>query len=373
MKFSFSQWAASALICGAAFFTHPALANGLDVRLSAPTPVLAGDVDVTVTVTVTNTLRFPQRIAKAQLPDALDLALFRVTRDGQPVAYTGPLVKRGAPTDADYVRLGAGESLRYEVELTGVYDLSRNGQYAIEYTGLQRQVGPAAPATNARADQAVVATAQDAAVHVSPLYLWLQGRGAPAAGAREATASPQGSVQPLATAAAASITYTGNCTSSQRTALANAVAAATTYSQNALTYLGRTPASTPRYKTWFGTVSTTNWNTVKSHFTKITDALKTKPLTLDCSCRQNYYAYVYADQHYKIYLCPGFFSAPNTGTDSKAGTLIHELSHFTILGGTDDRAYGQSAAKSLAISSPSKAVDNADSHEYFAENTPALQ
>lgn len=33
---------------------------------------------------------------------------------------------------------------------------------------------------------------------------------------------------------------------------------------------------------------------------------------------------------------------------------------------------GQSAAKSLATSSPDKAVDNADSHEYFAENTPAL-
>jgi peptidyl-Lys metalloendopeptidase len=35
--------------------------------------------------------------------------------------------------------------------------------------------------------------------------------------------------------------------------------------------------------------------------------------------------------------------------------------------------YGQSGAKSLAISDPNKAIDNADSHEYFAENTPAQQ
>ena len=38
---------------------------------------------------------------------------------------------------------------------------------------------------------------------------------------------------------------------------------------------------------------------------------------------------------------------------------------------TDDRAYGQTACKKLAKSSPTKALDNADTHEYLAENTPA--
>ena len=61
-----------------------------------------------------------------------------------------------------------------------------------------------------------------------------------------------------------------------------------------------------------------------------------------------------------------------TGTDSKAGTLIHEMSHFTVVAGTDDHAYGQTAARNLAKSNPKLAVDNADSHEYFAENTPNL-
>jgi len=80
-----------------------------------------------------------------------------------------------------------------------------------------------------------------------------------------------------------------------------------------------------------------------------------------------------------------------TGTDSKAsapcspklakssliyyiqgGTLVHESSHFTKNGATDDHVYGQSACKSLAQSNPAMAVDNADSHEYFAENNPAL-
>ena len=79
----------------------------------------------------------------------------------------------------------------------------------------------------------------------------------------------------------------------------------------------------------------------------------------------------YPNQPYKIYVCNAFWSAPMTGTDSKAGTLIHEMSHFNVVAATDDWAYGQTAAKSLASSDPTKALDNADSHEYFAENTPA--
>jgi len=45
-------------------------------------------------------------------------------------------------------------------------------------------------------------------------------------------------------------------------------------------------------------------------------------------------------------------------------------SHFIANGATKDWAYGQYACKKLAISNPDQAIDNADSHEYFAENTP---
>jgi hypothetical protein len=80
--------------------------------------------------------------------------------------------------------------------------------------------------------------------------------------------------------------------------------------------------------------------------------------------------YVFANQPYRVYLCNAFWAAPNTGTDSRAGTIVHELSHFTVLGGTSDFAYGQTAARRLAQQQPNRAVQNADSHEYFAENTP---
>ena len=63
----------------------------------------------------------------------------------------------------------------------------------------------------------------------------------------------------------------------------------------------------------------------------------------------------------------------STGTNSKAGTLIHEMSHFNVVAGTDDFVYGQTGAKNLAITNPNDAVMNADNHEYFAENTPSLR
>lgn len=94
------------------------------------------------------------------------------------------------------------------------------------------------------------------------------------------------------------------------------------------------------------------------------------------------YAYVYPDTFGYIYLCGAFWDAPATGTDSKAGTLIHESSHFTTNGGTEcvdrgllpeflifnftrclnsrDYVYGQTSAKALAISSPAEATENAE-------------
>jgi peptidyl-Lys metalloendopeptidase len=93
-------------------------------------------------------------------------------------------------------------------------------------------------------------------------------------------------------------------------------------------------------------------------------------MNFNCGCKQNYYAYVYPNQPYNIYVCRVFWQAPTTGTDSKAGTIIHETSHFNVVAGTDDIVYGQTGARNLANSDPNRAVQNADSHEYFAENSP---
>ena len=155
-------------------------------------------------------------------------------------------------------------------------------------------------------------------------------------------------------------------------AIGTAITAARNYSEGAKGYLAANTQG-PRYTTWFGAYTSSRYSTAKQHFVDIDAAMDQNggQVKINCGCNQSYYAYVYPTKPYEIFVCKAFWTAPNTGTDSKAGTLVHEMSHFNIVAGTDDHVYGQTGAKSLAISDPAKAVDNADSHEYFAENTPS--
>jgi len=94
-----------------------------------------------------------------------------------------------------------------------------------------------------------------------------------------------------------------------------------------------------------------------------------RSIRLSCSCdREDWFAFVYPAREYDIYLCPGFWRAEMTGRDSKAGTMIHELTHFPSIGGTSDHAY----STEVLTLPPDLAVDNADNYEYFAENVPEL-
>ncbi len=341
MKLLF-RWIVIATMAFAAFGISAAPRDGIEVRLSVPNPVLHGDVDVMVTVTVTNLTRHPVKLLRWQLPtEELEGALFHIERDGETVPYTGPLIKRPGPAPADRIQLDPGASLSYEVELTGAYDLSRNGRYAIEY--LSRGAHGQSNAT----------------LRSETLYLWLEGRSAKGKPIPPPPPPPGGS-----------ISYSGNCSATQQTTLEQAALQAKDYSSASTSYLAALSSSTARYLEWFGAYTPDRGATAYDHFVKLTDAFTNKPLTLDCKCRKPYYAYVYASQPYKIYLCRVFWQAPLAGTDSQAGTLIHEMSHFTVVAGTDDWAYGQTAARNLAATDPIKALDNADSHEYFSENTP---
>ena len=166
------------------------------------------------------------------------------------------------------------------------------------------------------------------------------------------------------------VTYVG-CTATRTTTAGQAVVEARKYSENAKGYLNLGTVGA-RYTTWFGAYTSSRYGTAQSHFAAIDTALDQSggQLKINCGCNQNYYAYVYPNKPYEIFVCKAFWTAPLTGTDSKAGTLVHEVSHFDIVANTDDVVYGQAGAKSLAISNPADAVRNADSHEYFSENTP---
>jgi len=305
--------------------------------------------DVTIQVQFTNTgmaaVTLPQWLLDA---DDVDRSFLKVTRDGVAVAYTAALVKRAAPTADELIVLAPGQTISASYELSSAFDLSQGGVYDVSFD---------AAAQHASTNSVGASDSITIGVESNPFRDLIS------------------DVDYSKAAGDGGISYTGKCTASQKSSLVTALSNALVYSDGAKNYLtNTTPGNTTRYKTWFGTYSSSNWNTVKSHYTNISSVYNTKPIVFDCSCKKNNtYAYVYPAQPYKIYLCGAFWAAPATGTDSKAGTLVHETSHFTVVAGTQDYAYGQSAAKSLALSNPAQAIMNADSHEYFAENTPALQ
>ena len=352
-----------AIVALAASLGAQAASNGVTVTLSAEKNNLGKDDDVVVQVTITNTSSSPQYMLKWHTPfdTEIEESLFDVTRDGVALPYLGAHAKRPAPTSTDYYLLKPGASHTARVELSSLYDMSVSGDYVVRYHTRSYHLFSANPGRQA------LAAGQDAGeVKSDAVSLWIDGR------------QPRGTVTPVAPTYASMLAATAGslsfskCTASQQSTVSQAVGAAQAMAADGDAYLAAGHTGS-RYTKWFGAVDSGRVATIKAHYAAIKDALNNKPVTVDCGCKKTYYAYVYPTQPYTIYVCKAFWTAPLTGTDSKGGTLIHETSHFNVVASTDDWVYGQSGAASLAISNPSQAIDNADSHEYFGENTPALQ
>lgn len=324
--------------------------SGVRIQLTTDGATFSAAQSVIVHVTMANPTSRTFNVLRWFTPmEDVEEPLFVVSRNGEPVAYIGALYKRPQPTAADYVALKPGAVVRRDVDLATFYDLSVSGVYSIRYdvAAMSRHMlgGVVDGASTAQADS-------------NALAVQVAGRISQVAATSDA-----------AITAVTGTTSFSRCTSDQQPTLVTARTEASNYAANALSYM-QSGAQGPRYTTWFGTYDSGRYTTVRNHFSALSSAMDTAPVTIDCGCKKTYYAYVYPNQPYKIFVCKAFWAAPMTGTDSKAGTLIHEMSHFNVVASTDDWAYGQTAAQSLAISNPTNAIDNADSHEYFSENTP---
>ena len=280
---------------------------------------------VVVRVTIANPGSAALRVPKASfLPQA-----FSVTRNGAPVAYVGPIAKT-RPSD---LVIPAHGRRTVTVDLSRAFAFTTTGRYVFALRGAR-----------------VSAT-------IAARPAWTPAR------AQTATR-------------VAGITYVG-CDAGQQTQVATAVTDTLAYVTEVQTYFANRQAGA-RYVQWFGTFDATRWATVRSHFSAMGTLLTSGAIGADCSgtgCGgSDTFAYVYPTDTatHTVHLCTQFWLADPTGTDSKAGTLVHELSHFDDIGATTDWVYGQSSAASLAVSNADRAVENADNHEYMAENTPAI-
>ena len=278
--------------------------------------------------------------------------LFDVRKGGQPVAYTGRLYKRGTPQAADYLRIPAGQSLSAEVELSSVYDLRSSGEYSVQYS--------------VRAQDLLASDLKALTRNIDSNTVFL-------AVERPAEPFTPDFDEVLAAAAGkALVPAYVSCSSSRQSTLVTALSNAESISlkaRNDLNNLATASRSTDAaYRTWFGAYTSSRYSSVQSHYTSINSAFSTKLVTFFCDCTDSAYAYVFSNRPYEIHLCNAFWNAPASGIDSKAGTLVHEMSHFDVTAGTSDWVYGVSGSQNLAITDPSRATDNADNHEYYAED-----
>ena len=369
---------AAVLLAATAWVAHGQTldsSSAIDVTLRSDSTHLSGADDVTVDVTITNLGAVPVFVPKWYVPSQTpSSAVFAITRNGEPVPYLGAIVKRKAPSARDFVRIAAGASLSYKVELSALYDLSATGVYSIQYDVPSMPTFRGTALNAATIERAAQSQSGPQTQDLVSNAITLSIAGDAAAEARRAANLAARASAPVAPAFVEPVGFVG-CSNTRSSEIRTAVTSAESYASNALSYLDADTRG-PRYTTWFGTYTASRYSTVRNHFSSISDAVSHQSLEFDCStCPGTPYAdafaYVQTNQPYRIYLCSAFWAAPNTGTDSRAGTIIHELSHFTVVAGTSDYAYGQSAASTLARTRPSRAVRNADNHEYFSENTPA--
>jgi peptidyl-Lys metalloendopeptidase len=274
--------------------------------------------------------------------------LFEVTRDGAPVAYLGRHVRRPAPQRADYLVVLPGETLSAVVPLSSLYDLSRPGDYSVRY-----RVQAVNPSARGAADAMIDVAA-------SGLLSFSLGGDDVSAQLAEMRRASRAAVEPEMDASYVGPGFVG-CSTSRQNTIRSAMAGAQGQTSNSLAYLNSGQRGS-RYTTWFGTYSSSRYTAVRRKIAAMDAAIRNQRMVFDCRCTESWYAYVYSDSPYDIYLCNAFWPASNA---DKYGTITHEVSHFNVVAGSEDIAYGVSACQSLARSSPSRATRNADSLAYF--------
>ncbi|MFK8074940.1 MAG: M35 family metallo-endopeptidase [Granulosicoccus sp.] len=335
----------------------PALANPLEVLIEP------GEKPGVVQVGLTNTSTNPVSVLRWDTPfeDTLSHPVFIVqssTKGGAystSATYTGRVVKRSAASEDSYIRIESGETLSVRVTLNEYYDIEQFGLYEVQFFGDIRYKELDGSSGRSQVSPQDVDALEYTHLHSNTMTMALQ---------------------PNLTPRLRAPAYL-SCSAQEQADIVEAVNIAETLTQTALTDLrsltAAERASSPRYNTWFGAYDETRYIRVVSNFESIQNALAGETLQFDCNCNDaGTFAYVYPTLPFSITLCPEFRNAQPNGTNSRAGTIIHEISHFTVVADTDDHAYSHQDTQALAVSSPNLAVANADSHEYFAENDPAL-
>ena len=126
-----------------------------------------------------------------------------------------------------------------------------------------------------------------------------------------------------------------------------------------------------KFARWFGTASEDARSLIRLRVLRVIELNKNYTVQnfRRGKHREGVYAYVYPNQPSKVYLDDQFLRQKAVGLDSRPGTITHEMSHFSIIGGTKDHAYGPAKCRELASRDSQLALTNADNFEFWAEES----
>ena len=323
----------------------------IDIEIVSEPEKYLADTPVDLKITLTNVSDGPVKVLRYHTPvNGIEDDILSVSLDGKPVNYIGRMYKRGEPIDSDYLTLDPGQNISGVASLWNNYNISASGRYAVQYN---------VAILNEKSSNDTDSNSETVSSNI--VYIDVEGR-APVVDPEDGDGDSivNGSYDFV------------SCSTSEKNDIRSARDNALNYADDSFDYLILQPPGA-RYITWFGAVNSARQAKVRLNFLVLRNEIDNGAIKFFCGgsfCGSNTYAFVLPFQKNKVHLCSLFWSAPTTGTNSKAGTLIHEMSHFLTIAGTNDAAYGQTAAMNLASTNPNAAVQNADNHEYFAEATP---
>lgn len=320
----------------------------LDINIQVGKSYYSSTEDIIIELKYTNTSRHAVSIPEKLIPtDSFWNNVFILTVNGQRAKYIGRLYKwldRGV-----FIKLAPGQSISDKIDLSKLYDLRVGGNYSI---------------------QAVIPIHADF-YSSNVVYTFIEGR-------VNFTTS-----QPISTRGM----RTYKCSSKEIQALKTAFPIAVSWANQAYRFISTTDdiSKSKQYKTWFGKIKKPKDNKkritdkkpdpAQAIFKEVTEnwrvvdqAISTKTVKFYCGCT-NAIAFVFPQRAYEIYVCNEFFTWPIRGTNSQAGVIVHEMSHFYATANTDDYVYGEKDCQNLAKKRPIVAARNADNYMYFCSST----
>ena len=323
--------------------------------------------DITCKVTVRNAQDSDYYLLKRNTPlDEISSNIFSVTEDGKDVEYDGLLYQRKHPTLEEYILVPAKSSISAKVDLSRSYSISNPGaMYSINLetvfsyyeqhpsnvsfqhvTSNQKTFSLGSENRAGRLTDAEVLCRNISKIETLDLdmstFVKVGAYRTPAM-----AGTPKGD----------DISRTLNVYAASYNVLPKSAAAVDSNPQNL-------------YTTVFGIRYSGYVNTVKGAYLNIKAAMEAYQFIIyfdgpECAKIQNVIAYTYKGST-TIFVCSLYRAEPDVkGTDTKLGTIVHELSHAVAY--TDDIIYGRTSCLNLARTSPDQAIRNADNYHYFSE------